>query len=165
MTPPIANYRRIEHLKTHAYSLGLTNDEVKKFGKLSKTSTWEAACNAYCVDCPGCKNELEDSCECVDRIFSPNPLDTVLDNTLDNVNNTVDSTVDTFDWVNDGSFPVCFSRQTSTSFLDWVDFGQLVVVLLASMGVFVMAMSMWRQINPLNLFPPIKINIQIGAKL
>jgi hypothetical protein len=34
----------------------------------------------------------------------------------------VDS-VDTLDWTNDGSFPVCgFTRQNSTSFLDWVDF-------------------------------------------
>ncbi|CAA9333918.1 hypothetical protein AVDCRST_MAG94-2029, partial [uncultured Leptolyngbya sp.] len=30
---------------------------------------------------------------------------------------------------------------------------------------FVLAMSLWRQINPLNLFPPVRINIQIGTKL
>ncbi|MEG3902058.1 hypothetical protein QUB19_07790 [Microcoleus sp. B4-C5] len=91
------------------------------------------------------------------------PLDTVLDS-VDTV--SVD-TVDTLDWTNDGSFPVCgFTRQTSTSFLDWVDFGQLIALILASAGVFMLAMSMWRQINPLNLFPsPVRINIQIGTKL
>jgi hypothetical protein len=46
-----------------------------------------------------------------------------------------------------------------------VDVGQFIALLLASAGVFVLAISMWRQINPLNLFPPIKVNIQIGAKL
>ncbi|MEG4169410.1 MULTISPECIES: hypothetical protein [unclassified Microcoleus] len=109
------------------------------------------------------------------------PLDTVLDLPLDSVDvvdtavgttpdllrvdGCVDS-VDTLDWTNDGSFPVCgFTRQNST-FLDWVDFGQLIALVLASAGVFVLAMSMWRQINPLNLFPsPVRINIQIGTKL
>ncbi|MGB3266224.1 MAG: hypothetical protein WBA89_19955, partial [Microcoleus sp.] len=63
-------------------------------------------------------------------------------------------------------FPVCdFTRQTSTNFLEWVDFSQLIALILASAGVFVLAMSMWRQINPLNLFPPVRINIQIGTKL
>ncbi|MEG4967555.1 hypothetical protein QUB11_13095 [Microcoleus sp. B6-A1] len=83
------------------------------------------------------------------------PLDAVLES------------VDTLDWTNDGSFPVCgFTRQNSTSFLDWVDLGQLIALILASTGVFVLAMSMWRQINPLNLFPsPVRINIQIGTKL
>ncbi|MEG3851889.1 hypothetical protein [Microcoleus sp. Z1_C4] len=83
------------------------------------------------------------------------PLDTVLES------------VDTLDWTNDGSFPVCgFTRQTSTSFLDWVDLGQLIALALASAGLLVLAMSMWRQINPLNLFPsPVRINIQIGTKI
>ncbi|MEG4570993.1 hypothetical protein QUA46_28750, partial [Microcoleus sp. MON2_D6] len=80
---------------------------------------------------------------------------------------TVLESVDTLDWTNDGSFPVCgFTRQTSTSFLDWVDLGQLIALALASAGLLVLAMSMWRQINPLNLFPsPVRINIQIGTKL
>jgi hypothetical protein len=74
--------------------------------------------------------------------------------------------LDTSDWTNDGSFSVCnFTRQNSTNFLDWVDFGQLIALALASAGVFVLAMSLWRQINPLNLFPPVRINIQIGTKL
>ena len=128
--PPIVSYRRIDQLKAFAYSRGFTNEDAKKFGKLSKTATWEALLELYLVD----------------------------GESLD--------TVDTLDWTNDGSFPVCgFTRQNSTSFLDWVDFSQLIALVLASAGVFMLAMSMWRQINPLNLLPPVKVNIQIGTKL
>jgi len=49
--------------------------------------------------------------------------------------------------------------------LDWVDFGQLIASALVSVGIFLLAMSLWRQINPLNLFLPVKVNIQIGTKL
>jgi hypothetical protein len=60
---------------------------------------------------------------------------------------------------------VCrFTPKNSTSFLDWVDFGQLIALALASAGVFLLAMGLWRQINPLNLFPPVRVNIQIGAQ-
>ena len=151
MTKPVVNYRRIDKLKAIAFDRGFTNEDAKQFGKLSKTATWEALLELYLVD--------------------GESLDTVLDTTLDSVGTTpeppdtkaVDS-VDILDWTNDGSFPVCgFTRQNST-FLDWVDFGQLIALVLASAGVFVLAMSMWRQINPLNLFPPVRINIQIGQK-
>jgi hypothetical protein len=47
--------------------------------------------------------------------------------------------------------------------LEWVDFGQLLAVSLASIGFAVLVLSLWPRINPLNLFPPIRINIQIGA--
>lgn len=152
MTKPLTSYRRIDQLKTHAYSLGLTNDDAKKFGKLSKTSTWEALCEAYCVDCPGRKGEFEDSCQCVERIFCP----------VDTVNN---ESLDTSGWINDGSSSVCsFTPQNSTNFFDWVDLSQLIALALASAGIFLLAMSLWRQINPLNLLPPVKVNIQIGAK-
>jgi hypothetical protein len=141
MTKPLVSYRRIDRLKAIAFERGFTNEDAKQFGKLSKTATWEALLELYLVD--------------------GESLDTMLDNTLDTVDRTVDS-VDTLDWANDGFFPVCFPRHNST-FLDWVDLGQLVALALASAGVFVLAISMWRQINPLNLFPPIKVNIQIGA--
>ncbi|MBE9092931.1 hypothetical protein [Tychonema sp. LEGE 07203] len=157
MTKPLVSYRRIDQLKAIAFSCGFTNEDARQFGKLSKTSTWEALLELYLVD--------------------GQTLDTLLDKPLDNVD-AVDTTpdllcvdgsvdtVNTLDWTNDGSFPVCgFNRQNST-FLDWVDFGQLIALVLASAGVFVLAMSMWRQINPLNLFPsPVRINIQIGTKL
>ena len=48
--------------------------------------------------------------------------------------------------------------------LEWVDFGQLIAVTLASVGFAVLVLSLWPKINPLNLFPPVRINIQIGQK-
>lgn len=137
MAKPLISYRRIDQLKARAFDCGFSNEDAKQFGKLSKTATWEALLKTYGI-----------------------PLQVV---------DTVDSkaqSLDTSDWTNDGSFPVCnFTRQNSTNFLDWVDFGQLIALFLASAGVFVLAMSLWRQINPLNLFPPVRINIQIGTKL
>jgi hypothetical protein len=141
MTETVTNRRRIDRLKALAIEQGFTNSDAKQFGKLSKTATWEALLKTYGV-----------------------PLHPV-----DIVNSTVDSkaqSLDTSDWTNDASFPVCnFTPQNSTNFLGWVDLGQLIALVLASAAVFVLAMSMWRQINPLNLFPPVRINIQIGTKL
>jgi hypothetical protein len=141
MTETVTSYRRIDRLKAFAHEQGFTNADAKQFGKLSKTATWEALLETYGI-----------------------PLHPV-----DTANSNVESkaqSLDTSDWTNDGSFPVCnFTRQNSTSFLDWVDFGQLIALALVSVGVFVLAMSLWRQINPLNLFPPVRINIQIGTKL
>jgi hypothetical protein len=136
--PPLISHRRIDHLKARAFDSGFTNEDAKQFGKLSKTATWETLLKTYGI-----------------------PLQAV-----DSVVDTKAQSLDTSDWTNDGSFPVCnFTRQNSTNFLDWVDFGQLITLALASAGVFVLAMSLWRQINPLNLFPPVRINIQIGTKL
>jgi hypothetical protein len=141
MTKPLISYRRIDHLKAIALNCGFSNEDAKQFGKLSKTATWEALLETYGI-----------------------PLQNV-----DSVDKTVDSkteSLDTGDWTNDASFPVCnFTPQNSTNFLEWVDFGQLIAVGLASIGLFVLAMSLWRQINPLNLLPPVKVNIQIGTKL
>jgi hypothetical protein len=158
MDKPVVNYHRIDRLKAIAFDCGFTNEDARQFGKLSKTATWEALLELYLVDG-----------ESLDALT----VDTV-DSTRDSVNTLpktfeiedVDS-VDTLDGTNDGSFPVCsFTYQNSTSFLDWVDFGQLIALVLASAGAFVLVMSMWRQINPLNLLPsPVRINIQIGTKL
>lgn len=136
MAKPIVSYRRIDQLKAIAFDCGFTNEDAKRFGKLSKTATWEALLETYGIP--------------------PQVVDTV--------SREVQS-LDTSDWTNDASFPVCnFTPQNSTNFLDWVDFGQLLAVVLASAGVFVLAMSLWRQINPLNLLPPVKVHIQIGTK-
>jgi hypothetical protein len=140
MTKPLISYRRIDQLKAIALDRGFSNEDAKQFGKLSKTATWEALLKTHGI-----------------------PLQAV-----DSVDRTVDTNIqshDTSGWTNDGSFPVCDFTRPNSSFLDWVDFGQLVALVLASAGVFVLAMSMWRQINPLNLFPPVKVNIQIGTKL
>jgi len=139
MTKPLISYRRIDQLKAIALDRGFSNEDAKQFGKLSKTATWEALLKTHGI-----------------------PLQAV-----DIVDRAVDTNYqshDTSGWTNDGSFPVCDFTRPNSSFLDWVDFGQLVALVLASAGVFVLAMSMWRQINPLNLFPPVKINIQIGAQ-
>jgi hypothetical protein len=140
MTKPIVSYRRIDQLKAIAFDCGFTNEDAKQFGKLSKTATWEALLETYGI---------------------PSQVVGILDTV-----NIETQSVDTSDWTNDASFPVCnFTPQNSTNFLDWVDFGQLIALVLASAGVFVLAMSLWRQINPLNLLPPVKVNIQIGTKL
>src|SRR4028119_2033510 len=141
MAKPLISYRRIDQLKARAFDCGFSNEDAKQFGKLSKTATWEALLSTYSI--------------------SLHPVDTV----DKNVDRKIQS-LDTGDWTNDASFSVCnFTPQNSTNFLEWVDFGQLIALVLASAGVFVLAMSMWRQINPLNLFPPVKVNIQIGTKL
>ena len=140
MTKPLISYRRIDHLKAIAFDRGFSNEDAKQFGKLSKTATWEALLKTHGI-----------------------PLQAV--DTFDRTVDTNIQSLDTSGWTNDGSFPICDFTRPNSSFLDWVDFGQLVALVLASAGVFVLAMSMWRQINPLNLFPPVKINIQIGTKL
>jgi len=162
MTKTVISYRRIDHLKAIALDCGFSNEDAKQFGKLSKTATWEALLETY-----GIPLESVDTVDTLDKM-----LDTVLDTKLeavDTVDKGVDSKAqspDTSDWTNDASFPLCnFTPQNSTNFLEWVDFGQLIALALASVGLFVLAMSLWRQINPLNLFPPVKVNIQIGTKL
>ena len=157
MNKTVISYRRIDHLKAIALDSGFTNEDAKQFGKLSKTATWEALLETYGIPL-----------ESVDTVDTLDTLDKVLDTRLEAVD-TVDSrsqSPDTSDWTNDASFPLCnFTPQNSTNFLEWVDVGQLIALALASVGVFVLAMSLWRQINPLNLFPPVKVNIQIGTKL
>ena len=162
MDKTVISYRRIDHLKALALDCGFTNEDAKQFGKLSKTATWFALLETY-----GIPLDSVDTVDTLDKV-----LDTVLDTRLeavDTVDKSVDTrsqSLDTSDWTNDASFPLCnFTPQNSTNFLEWVDFGPLTALALASVGVFVLAMSLWRQINPLNLFPPVKVNIQIGTKL
>ncbi len=138
--PPLISHRRIDHLKARAFDCGFSNEDAKQFGKLSKTATWEAL-----LETNGIPLQAVDT---FDRTVDPNV-----------------QSLDTSGWRNNVSFPVCNFTRPNSSFLDWVDFGQLVALVLASAGLFVLAMSMWRQINPLNLFPPVKVNIQIGTKL
>jgi len=141
MTKPLVSYRRIDQLKTIALDCGFTNEDAKQFGKLSKTATWFALLHTYGIS-----------------LHSVDAFDSYVDITA--------QSLDTGDWTNDDSWTVCnFTQENSTNFLDWVDFGQLIALALALVGVFVLAISLWRQINPLNLFPPVRINIQIGTKL
>jgi hypothetical protein len=45
--PSTFSYRRIDRLRQLAYDCNLTDDEARKFGKLTKTSTWEALLNSH----------------------------------------------------------------------------------------------------------------------
>jgi hypothetical protein len=118
MAKSLVSYRRIDQLKARAFDCGFSNEDAKQFGKLSKTATWEAVLKTYGI-----------------------PLQAV--DSVNRIVNTKPQSLDTSDWTNDGSFPVCnFTRQNSTNFLDWVDFGQLIALALASAGVFVLAMTL-----------------------
>jgi hypothetical protein len=153
MTKPAVNYRRIDKLRAIAFDRGFTNEDARQFGKLSKTATWEALLELYLVNGESPDTVLEGETVANSRKQS----DCLY---------TLTESPDTSGWINDGSSPVCsFTPQNSINFLDWVDFAQLIAFLLASVGVFVLAMNLWRQINPLNLLPPVKVNIQIGTKL
>jgi hypothetical protein len=136
MTKPMVSRRRIDQLKVIAYDQGLTNEDAKQFGKLSKTATWEAL------------------------LESRDTLSQVADTTV----NSDTESLDTRNWTNDASFPVCnFTPQDSINFFEWVDIGQLIALAIASAGIFVLFLNLWPRINPLKLLPPIKVNIQIGG--
>jgi|SRR6476661_4347099 len=124
MTKTLISYRRIDQLKTIAFTCGFTNEDAKQFGKLSKTATWEALLETQGIPSQAVDRDVEDNLQ----------------------------SLDTSGWTNDGSFPV-YDCGANSSFLDWVDLSQLIALALASAGVFVLVMSMWQQINPLNLFP------------
>jgi len=47
MIKPVVSCRRIDRLRQLAYDCRLTDDEARKFGKLTKTSTWEALLNSH----------------------------------------------------------------------------------------------------------------------
>lgn len=48
MSKPVPiSCRRIDRLRQLAYDCNLTDDEARKFGKLTKTSTWEALLNSH----------------------------------------------------------------------------------------------------------------------
>jgi hypothetical protein len=66
MTKPLLSYRCIDQLKAMAFDCGFSTEDVKLFGKLSKTATWEAMLKTYGILLHG-----------VDR------LNNTLDNTLD----------------------------------------------------------------------------------
>lgn len=142
MTKPAVSHRRIDHLRAIAFDLGFTNEDAKEFGKLSKTATWEMLLNS--------------------NGFNAKEFEEGKNSATDNV----DTAVYSQDWTNDGSFPVCNFHQTSTTdnFLDWVDFSQLIALVFASVGLFVLVSYVW-QYNPLKFLPsPIRITIQIGQK-
>lgn len=123
MSKPVPiSCRRIDRLRQLAYDCNLTDDEARKFGKLTKTSTWEALLNSHGLE------------------FEPKPEISL--NNLAPANNI---------------------QSSPSNFLEWVDFGQLVSVTLASAGLSMLLLSLWPCINPLNLLPQVRITIQLGA--
>jgi len=44
--------RRIDQLRVIAFDCGFSNEDAKDFGKLSKTSTWEAMLETYGIPFP-----------------------------------------------------------------------------------------------------------------
>jgi hypothetical protein len=123
MIKPVVSCRRIDRLRRLAYDCNLTDDEARKFGKLTKTSTWEALLSSHGLE------------------FEPKPETSP--------NNVASAN----------------SIQVSPcNLLEWVDFGQLVAVTVASAGLSVLLLSLWPRLNPLNLLPQVKITIQVGTK-
>jgi hypothetical protein len=120
---PLVSRRRIEHLKQLAYDCNLSNEEARKFGKLSATKTWEALLTSHGL-------EFEPKSEIINDIVAPGN-----------------------------------SGQThSINLWEWVNLSQLLAVSAATAGLVILLLNLWPRLNPFNLFPQIKITIQIGDK-
>jgi hypothetical protein len=65
--------------------------------------------------------------------------------------------------INDIVAPGNSGQNHSINLLEWVNLSQLLAVSAATAGLVILLLNLWPRINPLNLFPPIRINIQIGA--
>jgi len=48
--PSIVSCRRIDRLRQLAYDCNLTDDEARKFGKLTATKTWEALLTSHSLE-------------------------------------------------------------------------------------------------------------------
>jgi hypothetical protein len=59
---PIVSHRRIDQLRAIASDCGFRNEDAKRFGKLSKTATWEALLKTY-----GIPPQLVDTVDSVDN--------------------------------------------------------------------------------------------------
>ncbi|MEG4630945.1 hypothetical protein QUB56_15270 [Microcoleus sp. AR_TQ3_B6] len=69
MNKPMISHRRIDQLRAIASDCGFTSEEAKRFGKLSKTATWEALLETY-----GIPPQVVDTVDKVD--IQPQSLDT-----------------------------------------------------------------------------------------
>ena len=65
--------------------------------------------------------------------------------------------------INDIVAPGNSGQNYSINLLEWVNLSQLLAVSAATAGLVILLLNLWPRINPLNLFPPVRINIQIGA--
>jgi hypothetical protein len=148
MGKAVFSSRRIDQLKQLAYDCNLTNEHAREFGKLSATATWEKLLLAHGLE--------------FDR-------DLLAQKALFDINTEVVETAHGLEFDRNllatANMPPPASRASTQqiNLLEWVDFGQLLAIALASAGMFVLLLSLWPRINPLNLLPPVKIQIQIGA--
>ena len=120
---PLVSRRRIEYLKQLAYDCNLSNEEARKFGKLSATKTWESLLSAHGLE------------------FEPKP----------EINSDIVA-------------PGNGGQIHSINLWEWVNLSQLLAVSAATAGLVILLLNLWPRINPLNLFPIVKITIQVGTK-
>jgi len=66
--------------------------------------------------------------------------------------------------INDIVAPGNSGQNHSINLLEWVNLSQLLAVSAATAGLVILLLNLWPRINPFNLFPQIKITIQIGDK-
>jgi len=66
--------------------------------------------------------------------------------------------------INDILAPGNSGQTHSINLLEWVNLSQLLAVSAATAGLVILLLNLWPRINPLNLFPQIKITIQVGTK-
>jgi hypothetical protein len=59
MNKPIVSHRRIDQLKAIASDCGFTSEDAKRFGKLSRTATWEALLETYGIPPQVVDNQLQ----------------------------------------------------------------------------------------------------------
>lgn len=140
--PTVRSCRRIEGLKQLAYDCGFTSDDARAFGKLTKTSTWEALLDSHNLEYERATKGAK----------STTPPIAIGDNSV-------------ADYINDGSNPVCDYSAPTINFFEWVDLSQFVALVLATVGLFLLVTSLLPSINPFNLCPvTIQFSNQSGAK-
>ncbi|MCC3576243.1 MAG: hypothetical protein JGK30_32630 [Microcoleus sp. PH2017_40_RAT_O_B] len=76
MTKPAVSHRRIDQLKAVAFDLGFTNEDARKFGKLSKTDTWQKLFRAHGISGDSFFSQLDD-CP------APNSIEMAVNSTVD----------------------------------------------------------------------------------
>ena len=72
MNKPIISHRRIDQFRAIASDCGFSNEDAKRFGKLSRTATWKTLLETY-----GIPPQVVDAAGTVDKVNSqPQSLDT-----------------------------------------------------------------------------------------
>jgi len=118
------DHPRLELLKRQASEIGLSRDQVREFGSLSRRATWESAIAFY---------------QATNR--EPDRW-----NDLENVDNVIHSQE---------------VESPDTRLSNILSFPQLVTLFFLMVGFFVLVVPVLQRVN---LFPQIKITIQIGDK-